>query len=63
MASSLAESSGLKDLALLKLWCRFQLQAQIPSLAQELPYVVGVAVKKKKKEFGEDTNILTIAMN
>ena len=37
------------DLALLWLWCRLVATALIQPLAQELPYAVGAALKKKKK--------------
>ena len=42
-----------KDLALLGLWCRLAAIARIQPLAWDLPYAVGVALKrpKKKKKF------------
>ena len=40
----------VKDLALLWLWHRLAAVAPIPPLAWELPYAVGAALKKKKKE-------------
>ena len=43
----LSQHSGIKDLALLQLWCRLLAVAEIQSLAQELPYVAGAAIKKK----------------
>ena len=42
--------SGLKDPTLLWLWCRLAATALIRPLAWELPYAVGVALKKKKKK-------------
>ena len=39
----------VKNLALLWLWCRQAAAARIRSLAWELPYVVGAALKKTKK--------------
>ena len=38
------------DPKLLWLWCRPAAAAQIQSLAWELPYAVGAALKKKKKK-------------
>ena len=38
------------DLALLWLCCRLAAAALIQPLAQELPYVAGAALKRKKKE-------------
>ena len=35
---------------LLWLWCRLEAAALIPSLAWELPYAKGVALKRKKKK-------------
>ena len=43
---SSAQSSGLKDLALLQLWCTLNLPFK---LAQELPCAVGAATKKGRK--------------
>ena len=40
----------IKDPALLWLWCRPAAAAPIRPLAWELPYAMGVALKKKKKE-------------
>ena len=37
--------SGLKEPALLQLWHRSATAVQIQSLAQQLPYAVGVAIK------------------
>ena len=37
------------DLALLWLWCRLAAVALIRTLAWELPYAVGVAIKKQNK--------------
>ena len=37
------------DLALLWLWCRPAAAALIHPLAQELPYAMGVTIKRKKK--------------
>ena len=37
------------DPALLWLWCRLAAAAPIGPLAQELPYVAGVALKRKEK--------------
>jgi len=39
----------VKDPALLWLWCRLAAAAPIRSLAWKLPYIIGVALKKKKK--------------
>ena len=55
--TSIQEDDGLipgltqwvKDLALLWLWHRPAAAAPIRSLAWELPYATGAAVKKKKK--------------
>ena len=47
---SLALLSGLKDPALLWLWCRLAAAALIQPLAWELPYAVGMALKRKKKK-------------
>ena len=38
------------DPVLLQLWCRLAGAALIRPLAQELPYAVGMALKKKKKK-------------
>ena len=38
------------DPALLWLWCRLAFVAPIRPLAWELPYAVGIALKKKKKK-------------
>ena len=38
------------DLALLWLWCRTAATALIQPLAWELPYAMGVALKRKKKK-------------
>jgi len=35
---------------LLWLWCRLVAAAPIPSLAQESPYAVGLAIKRKKRK-------------
>ena len=40
----------VKDLALLQLWHRVAAPAQVRSLAQEVPYALGVAEKEEKKE-------------
>ena len=40
----------VQDLALLWLWCRPAAEAPIQPLGWELPYAMGVALKKKKKE-------------
>ena len=40
----------VKDPALLWLWCRPGAVAPVGSLAWELPYATGVALKKKKKK-------------
>ena len=37
------------DLALLWLWCRLAAIALIPSLDWELPYAIGLVLKKKGK--------------
>ena len=39
----------IKDPELLWLWCRLAAAALIQPLAQELPYAVGVALKKRQK--------------
>ena len=39
-----------KDQALLWLWCRLAAAAVIRPLAWELPYAMGVALKRKEKE-------------
>ena len=39
-------SSGLEDLALPQLLCKWAAAAQIQALAQERPYATGVAIKK-----------------
>ena len=41
---------GGSDPALLWLWCRPAAAALIQPLAWELPYAVGVALKRKKKK-------------
>ena len=38
---------GVKDLALLLLWCRLAAAAPIHPLAWELPYTAGVALKSQ----------------
>ena len=38
----------VKNLALLRLWCRPAATALIHPLAQELPYAAGATLKKKK---------------
>ena len=43
---SLASLSGLKILRCGELWCRPEAAAPIQPLAWELPYVMGVALKK-----------------
>ena len=40
----------VKDLALLRLWCRPADAALIRPLAGKLPHAAGTALKKKKKE-------------
>ena len=42
--------SGLKDLVLPTAAAKIATSGQIESLAQEFPYVSGVAIKKKKKK-------------
>ena len=44
-----ASLSGLRIQGLLWLWCRMAATAQIPPLAWELPYAVGVALKSKQR--------------
>ena len=41
------------DLALLPLWCRLAAVAPIRPLTWEPPYAMGIALKKKKKEFDD----------
>ena len=48
--SILGLTQWVKDLALLRLWCRLAAAAPISPLAWELPYVAGVALKSKKKK-------------
>ena len=53
--SSTAMSCGVghrlgSDLVLLWLWCRLEATALIEALAWEQPYVMGGALKKKKKK-------------
>ena len=43
-------TQGVEDSALLWLWCRPAASAPIWALAWELPYVVGVALKRKKNK-------------
>ena len=40
----------VKDLALLGLWCRPAVAALIHLLAWELPYAMGAALRRQKKE-------------
>ena len=47
---SLAQCSGLKDLVLLQLWCRSQLHSDSILGPWQLPYAMGVAMKKKIKK-------------
>ena len=49
MSCGVGRSHGW-DLALLWLWCKPAAVAPIQPLAWELPYAVGVALKRKKKE-------------
>ena len=49
MSCGVSQRCGL-DLALLWLWCRLGAIAQIRPLAWEHPYVVGVAIERKKKK-------------
>ena len=53
------------DLALLWLWCRPASAAPTGPLARELPYAVGVALKKKKKvwQVDEFVNMEPMDMN
>ena len=46
---SLAWCSRLKDLALSQLLRRFKLKLRFTPLPKELPHVIGVVIKKKKK--------------
>ena len=39
----------VKDLALLRLWCRLAAEALFQPLAWELPYASGAALKKQRK--------------
>ena len=57
--SSVAVSCGVghrrgSDTELLWLWCRPAAVAPIRTLAWELPYAVGVDIKKKKKKRGKE---------
>ena len=59
--SSVAVSCGVghrrgSDTELLWLWCRPAAVAPIRTLAWELPYAVGVDIKKKKKRGKEESN-------
>ena len=45
-----ALAQWVKDPALLWLWCRPAAAAPIPLLAWELPYAVGVTLKRQRKE-------------
>ena len=51
---SLASLSGLRILKLrhevARIWCRLAAAVPIPPLAWELPYAMGVTLKKKKKK-------------
>ena len=47
---------GSLDLALLLLWCRLAAAAPVQPLAQELPYALGVTLKKKKKDVNLKTH-------
>ena len=40
----------VKDLALLRLWCRLEASAPIQPLAWELPYATSVALKTKQNK-------------
>ena len=48
MSCGVGRSHSL-DLALLRLWCRLAAAALIGPLAQEPPYAMGVALKRKKE--------------
>ena len=48
------------DLALLWLWCRPAATAPLLPLAWEPPCAVGVALKKKEKEFGIQKNLIAL---
>ena len=53
---SLALLSGLKDPALMWLWCRLAATAPIQPLPWELPYAADVALKKTKKKSDPNVN-------
>jgi len=48
MSSGVAHRHGL-DLMLLWLWHRLAAAAPVRSLAKEIPYAMGAAIKKEKK--------------
>ena len=51
------------DLALLWLWCRLAAATLIQSLAWELPYASGVALKKKEKKIKHLFVVLAVLMS
>ena len=57
---SQASHSRLGDLALLQLQCRTWLWLGFKSLAQELTYAMGVAIKKKKKAYSIDIRVICL---
>ena len=46
-------TQGVKDLALLWLWCRLASVAQIRPLAWKRPYAVGAALKRQKEKISQ----------
>ena len=50
-------AQGVKDLALLWLWCRPEAAAPVQPLTWDSPYAVGMALKRKRKK--EKEKILT----
>ena len=52
--------TGALDLALLWLWCRLVVTAQIRPLAWDLPYAMGVVLKRPKKIASERIKSLEI---
>ena len=59
LSCGVAHRGGL-DLALLWLYCRPAAVALIQPLAWELPYALGVALKRKEKETSIQTLVKTV---